>query len=351
MTYLILDPTCKMLMDSLREADRQRDHLRAQLADAAMRAELAEVDRNLPWGLEPEKRAALKAEREAAIQARIAVRAARRANEMRIFGSYTRPGTWDADLDTYQEPRYEEALEGGYGLRLVRARDLTWNAYVILPAGHPAAGRDYDFFGYETPKGISLPPENLTYSTVEEGRGVFGFYLTGIVKPRDYGDYTAQNFYSAEKTGYSVYSGSCHVDYANMRTRCMLLVDYFKGLAADEGTAKICRDAARCPTHERFHVGACEACRPPPEPRGPLGFAAGYGTLDGATGVLTVQSRAEFHNSLTADIARAVAAMPPEPSLASRATLPKQPRSEPSLASRATVPGKKSWAAVAAGRR
>lgn len=310
MPHLFLDPTCRALIEQLQRADQQRDHLRAQLADAALRVELAEVDRNLPWGLPADEKARVKAEREAAIQARIEKRAARRANEMRIFGSYTRPGTWDADLDNYPEPRYEEAVEGGYHIRLVRARDLTWNAYVVLPEFHPAAGRHYDFFGgYESPAGLPLPPQNLTYNAVEDGRGVFGFYLTGIVKPReDYGDYTKHNFYSVETTGYSPFAdnGSLHVDYAQMRERCVGLVDYFKGLATDLGHATICRSATKCTDHG-FYVGVCEGCAaPPPAPA------------------------------------------PPQPSLASRATLPKAPRAEPSLASRATF--KKSWAAVTAGK-
>jgi hypothetical protein len=236
MSYLFLNPEFKRLETELCAMDRQRDHLRAQMADAALRVDLAEVDRNLPWGLKPEERAEVKAEREAAIRARIEVRARRRANEMRIFGSYTRPGTWDADLDKYQEPRYEEAV-GEYRIRLVRARDLTWNGYVLLPAGHCAANKHYDFFGgYESPAGLPLPPQNLTYNAVEDGRGVFGFYLTGIVKPReDYGDYTRYNHYSVEQTGASAFEddGSVHVSYEKMRARCLGLVDYFKGLAAD----------------------------------------------------------------------------------------------------------------------
>lgn len=43
----------------------------------------------------------------------------------------------------------------------------------------------------------------------------------------------------------------------------------------------------------------------------PVGFAQRYRTLDGATGVLTVQTRKEFQGSLGEDIARAIAAMPP----------------------------------------
>jgi hypothetical protein len=322
MAYLIVDPTCSALMKQLCDADRQRDHLRAQLADAALQVDLKEVERDMPWGFTPEKRAEVKAQREAALQERIAKRAARRANEMRIFGSYTRPGTWDEDLDNYPEPRYEEALPDGYSIRLVRARDLTWNGYVVLPASHPAAGRHYDFFGgYESPSGLPLPPQNLTYNAVEEERGVFGFYLTGIVKPRDnYGDYRADNFYSVEKTGYSPVTWSVHVDYAHMRRLCVELVDYFKGLAANQKHAAICRDAIRCANH-RFYVGVCEGCAAPPRYKAPvthykvetteLPASSRYGTLDAATGVYTPQTREEFGKSLRADIARAVANMSP----------------------------------------
>ena len=85
MAHLFLDSTCRALIDRLQEADRQRDHLRAQLADAALQVELKEVDRNLPWGAPADVKARVKAEREAALQERISKRAARRANEMRIF--------------------------------------------------------------------------------------------------------------------------------------------------------------------------------------------------------------------------------------------------------------------------
>jgi hypothetical protein len=280
MSYLILDPTCKRLMDQLREADRQRDHLRAQLADAAMHVELAEVDRNLPWGAEPEVKARLKAEREAAIQARIAKRVTRRAKEMERYGSYTRPGTWDADLDNYQHDQYDESLDDGYQIRLKRTRDMTWNAYVVLPEFHPATGRHYDFFGgYNSPAGLPLPPQELTYNAVEDGRGVFGFYLARTVTPRpgqlfSEEDYNSYNFYSLEKTGYSPLAdnGSVYVDYAKMRSLCMELVDYFKGLAANLGHATICRSATKC-AHHGFYVGVCEGCAAdaaPPTPRAPI---------------------------------------------------------------------------------
>jgi hypothetical protein len=273
MAYLTLDSTCSALMEQLREADRQRDHLRAGLSDAAMYVELNEVERNLPWRLmEPEERAQLKAEREAAIRARIEKRAARRAKEMERFGSYTRPGTWDADLDNYQEPRYEEDVGDGYSVRLVRTRDLTWNGYVILPAGHCAAERHYDFFsGYESPAGLPTPPQELTHSTMGEYRAVFGFYLSYTVRPRPGAlfseeDYSSHNFYSLEKTGYSPLAdnGSVYVDYARMREKCVELVGYFKGLTTDPKLAAICRSAKRCPKHRCFYVGVCEGCSPPP---------------------------------------------------------------------------------------
>jgi hypothetical protein len=269
MPYLELDPTCKALMEDLRETDRQRDHLRAQLADAALHVELKEVDRGLPWGFTLERRAEIKAEREAAVQERIAKRVNRRANEMRLFGSYIRPGTWDADLDNYPEPRYEEPLDDGYTIRLTRARDLTWNGYVILPAGHVASHRHYDFFGHASPTDLPQPPWELTHSATEGERSTFGFYLTGIVKPRDDGDYTAHNFYSVEKTGRSsvVDNGSVHVDYAKMRSFCVELVDYFKSLASNKEQAAICRSAERCEEHRYFFVGACEACAAPPPER------------------------------------------------------------------------------------
>ena len=273
MSYLVLNPTCNALMKQLREMDRQRDHLRAQLADAAMRAEMEEISKDSPslW-MHPSVRQA----RMEAMAEKIGKREARRAKEMERFGAYVRPGTWDADLDEYQEPKYEEDVGDGYKIRLVRARDLTWNAYVILPEGHCAIGKHYDFFGgYEAPQGLPRPPQNLTYGGVcprgdswdHAEVGVYGFYLTNIVKPREeYAEYQKHDHFSVEETGasYVTEDGSKHYSYHKMRKLCLELVEYFKGLAADPKTVAICREARYCREHSYYYVGKCTGCEPPP---------------------------------------------------------------------------------------
>jgi hypothetical protein len=248
MSHLILDPTCKALMQQLREMDRQRDHLRAQLADEAMRVEMEEISKNTSsFWLHPSVREA----RMAALAEKIGKRKARRAKEMERFGSYVRPGTWDADLDEYQEPQYQEEVGDGYSIHLVRAHDLTWNGYVFLCDGHPAIGKHYDFFsGYEAPRDLPRPPVNLTYGGKdrtggwhEAEVGLYGFYLTGIVKPREeYADYEKHAYFSVEETGATYLDdGNKHYSYHKMRKLCLELVEYFKGLAADAKTAAICR--------------------------------------------------------------------------------------------------------------
>ncbi|NDE17640.1 hypothetical protein EBZ80_22210, partial [bacterium] len=161
MSHIQVDPAFMAIEKQLREMDRQRDHLRAQLADAAMRADLAHVDREF-W-ISAEQRTAKKA----ALEERITKRAKRRALEMERFGSYTRPGSWDDDLDLYQEPQYEETV-GEYTIRLVRARDLTYNAYVVLPKGHGAIGKSYDEVNE------ARPPVYLSYGGPGAEVGVYG---------------------------------------------------------------------------------------------------------------------------------------------------------------------------------
>ena len=150
----------------------------------------------------------------------------------------------------------------GYKIRLVRALDMTWNAYVILPEGHCAIGKHYDFFSQEAPAGLPRPPQYLTY-----GDGsVYGFYLTNTVKPReDYADYTKHNYFSVEATGATYLDdGSTYISYGKMRKLCLELVEYFKKLAADSKTAAICRTAKHCREHYHYYVGKCEGCSPPP---------------------------------------------------------------------------------------
>ena len=71
----------------------------------------------------------------------IDIRIARRKMEMKKFGSYTRPGLWDNDLDKYQEDDYiYPSKVDGYQIKLSRNGGLGWNGYVILPKSHDAIG-------------------------------------------------------------------------------------------------------------------------------------------------------------------------------------------------------------------
>lgn len=283
MSYLVLNPEFRRLEEELRAMDRQRDHLRAQMADAAMRAELEETSKNTAtFWLHPEIRKA----RVEALATKIAKRAQRRAAEMARYGSYTRPGTWDEDLDNYQEPRYEEVISaegsadkrlpvgqsdvGEYRIRFVRDYGLTWRGYVVLPEGHPFIGKHYEFFGgYEAPAGLPRPPQHITYGGPAAERGVYGFYLTNTVTPRDDETrYDSFNYYSREKTGFSPVAprGSVYVDYAHIRRMCLELVDYFKGLAADPSVLSPPPAAQPEPEPEVEPIQYFTSIWPPPSP-------------------------------------------------------------------------------------
>jgi len=250
--------------------DRQRDHKRALLADATLRERLTKIDGEF-W-VSAERRAIQKAE----LEQRIAKREVRRAMEYKRYGAYVRPGAWDDDLDNYPAGKYEEEIGDGYKIRLVRTmEDYTWNAYVILPAGHCAIGRHYDFFSQEAPKDFPSPPHYLTYGGVnprgdswrQAEVGVYGFYLSNTVKPYEaYYDYRTSDFFSAEETGYDKVYGSYYVTYDKMRKMAVELADYFKALAADPKVAAICRTAKRCAEHRIYYTTpACEHCVPPPK--------------------------------------------------------------------------------------
>lgn len=107
------------LEGKLRDLDRQRDHLRAVLADTHMRETLTKIDREV-WVA-----ADMREKRKADMTAKIALREARRAKEYQRYCAYVRPGAWDEDLDKYQEPKYEEDVGEGYKIRLTRCPDLT----------------------------------------------------------------------------------------------------------------------------------------------------------------------------------------------------------------------------------
>jgi hypothetical protein len=245
MSHIQVDPAFMAIEKQLRDMDRQRDHLRAQLADAAMRADLAHVD--LEFWMSAERRA----EKKALLEERITKRAKRRALEMDRFGSYTRPGSWDADLDNYQEPQYEETV-GDYVIRLKRARDLTYNAYVVLPEGHPAIGKSYDEVNE------ARPPVSLSYAE----RNTYGFYFGNTVKPRgDYETYDQHNFYSAEQTGNIPAIGSNYLGYHEMKEWCLKLVDFFTGWSVPTITTWTCSD---CGVQDQpDHLTACQFCEMP----------------------------------------------------------------------------------------
>lgn len=249
MSHLFINPEYTAIEKQLREMDRQRNHLRAQMADVALRANLTQGDREF-W-LSPETRA----ERKAALEARIAKRAARRATEMKRYGCYTPPGPWDDDLDNYQEISVEEDVEGGYKIRITRVYDLTFNAYVIIPAEHPVVGRDYDFFHDGA---IPSSPVTLTYGgrlDAKDGR-TYGFYHNSTSPLGDSrAQYDPYNYFNTDKTG-------GYVTFEVMRTDALKLVDYFKSIASLPPLPPL-HDCPKC--GEELSDDECQYCCHKPE--------------------------------------------------------------------------------------
>ena len=201
------------LRAELHEIDRQRDHLRAQLADVTIRVRLHTL-----------KRIGVMDERIGKLEQKIAVRAERRRKELERFGEYMRPGTWDDDLDVYQELSYEETVEGGYTMRFVRSMAMCWIGQVILPRGHRMSGGPDKAMTDEFP--------SLFHELNRDDRIIYSFFgpVLDSAKPRPNAIevYTERTQFSAEETGEQHGKTAAYMDYAENRARCIRLVDYLK---------------------------------------------------------------------------------------------------------------------------
>jgi hypothetical protein len=119
------------------------------------------------------------------------VRMSRRMKEMQQFGEFIRPGKWDSDLDKYQEGSYTYPSKvEGYQVKLSRNISYGWNAYVILPEGHPLIGFHYDDI---------YVPFDLTFGS----DNVFGFDHMHSYDdlPRKMHTCHASNYYSTHSVG------------------------------------------------------------------------------------------------------------------------------------------------------
>jgi hypothetical protein len=187
--------TVRALEDQLRALDKQRDVLRAALADTTL--EMSEP----PWGMTPERQT----EWLAGLEARIARRAERRAWE-RDWCGLIQPGPWDADLDKHLGNTITWDLGDGYTGQLYRNRDGGWNYYITVPAGHALWGKS------DEDRGL---PCYFTYAARSEARGVAGGGWTfggchdgegGAVVPKShYRTYRADNHFSGESVRRQIY--------------------------------------------------------------------------------------------------------------------------------------------------
>jgi hypothetical protein len=183
--------------EQLRALDKQRDALRAALADATLA--MPEV----PWWTNPtpETQAAWLA----ALEARIARRAERRAWE-RGWCGLIQPGPWDADLDKHMGETITWDLGDGYTGQLWRNRDGGWNYYITVPAGHALWGKSYEdqdlpcYFTYSA---------NAHCRGVEGGGWTFGGCHDGesgsVVPKNHYRTYHKDNHFSGKSMCRQIY--------------------------------------------------------------------------------------------------------------------------------------------------
>ena len=203
------------LAQKLAQLDRERDVIRAALADEQLYAEM--------------DYAKTEEYRKVATE-RWSLRVKRREREQQLK-QIVPPGHWDNDLDTYQDDEYLFDLEGGYGGRLVRNSYLSWNGYVILPDNHPFANKHYDFFHYEAPEGLPSPPCELTF-----GNGyMFGFDHAhgGDVTPHN--PYCPYNY--SEYNNYNLTStGQGYLTFKAVKREVEALAEYFRELARNHSS-------------------------------------------------------------------------------------------------------------------
>lgn len=146
------------LVAQLRQLDKERDALRARIADASL------LCAELPWGLHGDEER--KAEWRAAQLKKVENRAARRAWE-RTWARVVPPGEWDADLDKHWAEQCQTFdLGDGYTGQICRNMDYGWNAYIVVPAGHHLWGKSYESVGC-----------GFTYSAIyhDNGGWMFGY--------------------------------------------------------------------------------------------------------------------------------------------------------------------------------
>ncbi len=144
-------------------------------------------------------------------------RECRHRNEYYRYGKATPAGPWDDDLDNYQEPRYEEEVDGGYKVILRRSQWLSWNGYVKLPSDHPCYNvSHYEFFN-RLPEGVPKPPMELSYGSHKEP-GVFGF------------DHTWQGRDFMPRWPFAQAPGHTFSTYEMVREECIKLMKYFHDL-------------------------------------------------------------------------------------------------------------------------
>jgi hypothetical protein len=187
----------KALEEQLRALDKQRDVLRAALADATLETpefpycSIGTPDKEAVWLT--------------ALEARIARRAERRAWE-RGWCGLIQPGPWDEDLDKHMGETITWDLGDGYTGQLYRNRDGGWNYYITVPAGHALWGKSYEdrdlpcYFTYSSPaRARGVAGDGWTFGGCHDGE-------SGSVVPKDhYRTYHKDNHFSGKSMCRQIY--------------------------------------------------------------------------------------------------------------------------------------------------
>jgi hypothetical protein len=169
-SYIVPQLPCVSYLDEcpltleLKALDRRRDEIRAQLADKDLMEQATKGHKSYAFGgMDPPT----EYDKE-----RWARRQSRRVYE-RANGVIVPPGKWDDDLDKHHEtkpvpvPIPDDLAVKGYKAQVIRnTYSMTWNGYILLPEGHPVlvhGKSDYNFLGYESPKGLPSIPQEVTW--------------------------------------------------------------------------------------------------------------------------------------------------------------------------------------------
>ncbi len=233
----------------LKALDERRDSIRALASDQHLEDELERAKQYSPDSIEACKKA-------------VERRKSRRQIEKELHINPIPPGPWDEDLDLYHNKEgYTFEIGDGYSGRLSRNMGFSWNGYVTLPKGHPALGKHYDWFHYDSPNQLPPPPMELTYGDETS----FGFdHLHGkdVIPSQMLRIHTNENYYTGENTS----RRGKYLTFEDVKKEVIELANYFKEIGEMTGFTS---PKIRAPFQEPIPTSPKSSPKVVPAPKNP----------------------------------------------------------------------------------